>query len=171
MTSLFGEDFKALYAIENDATERKLDNGQRAELRRAEARPIIVRVLRRTLGWKEAFSLSGSMGKAMKYLRNNRPALTAYIDDGGSTIDNNACERSIRPVAVGRRNWLFAGGIRGGEAAAVIYTLIECCKIADVDPEAYFTDVLLRVATHPASKVEALTPGRWAAARAAEIVS
>lgn len=77
-------------------------------------------------------------------------------------IDNNACERAIRPIAIGRRNWLFAGSMRGGRAAAVIYTLIECCRLADVDMVSYLADVLVRVATHPASRIDELLPANWA---------
>ena len=77
-------------------------------------------------------------------------------------IDNNACERAIRPIAIGRRNWLFAGSMRGGHAAAVIYTLIECCRLADVDMVSYLADVLVRVATHPASRIDELLPANWA---------
>jgi transposase len=168
MVGLFRGDLKALYNVEDEALDLGLDAEQRARLRQEKARPIIARLLRRTLGWKETFSLSGSMAAAIKYLRNSRRALTTYLDDGCVPIDNNACERSIRPVAIGRRNWLFAGSVRGGEAAAVVYSLVESCKISDVDPEAYLTDVLVRVATHPAADVGELVPSRWAAVRAAK---
>ena len=65
--------------------------------------------------------------------------------------------------AIGRRNWLFAGSLRGGRAAATVYTLIESCKLANIDPVSYLADVLVRVATHPASRVEQLLPANWAA--------
>ncbi|MFO0418676.1 MAG: transposase domain-containing protein, partial [Planctomycetota bacterium] len=77
-------------------------------------------------------------------------------------IDNNACERSIRPIAIGRNNWLFAGSMRGGRAAAVLYTLIESCKRGGVDVLGYLADVLVRDATHPASKIDELLPANWA---------
>lgn len=163
MVRLFRDDLRAIYAVEAEADEGKLDAEGRAELRRRKARPAIARLLARTLGWKETFSLSGKMGEAIKYLRNNRKALTTYLSNGLVPIDNNACERSIRPIAVGRRNWLFAGSVAGGEAAATIYTLIESCKAADVDPAPYLADVLGRVATHPASRVHELTPAEWRA--------
>ncbi len=103
----------------------------------------------------------------MKYLRNSRRALTTDLSNGDTPIDNNACKRSIRPLAVGRRNWLFAGSVRGGEAAATICTLIECCKAVDVDPAGYQADVLVRVATHPASRIQELVPSSWKDLRAA----
>ncbi len=77
-------------------------------------------------------------------------------------LDNNVCERAIRPVAIGRKNWLFAGSMRGGRAAAVIYTLVESCKVSGVDALAYLADVLVRVATHPATRIGELLPANWA---------
>ena len=127
----------------------------------------MARLMWRTLGWKEMFSLSGKMADAIKYLRNSRRSLKTYLHDGRVPIDNNACERSIRPIAIGRRNWLFAGSVRGGEAAATIYTLIESCKAVDVQPVEYLTDVLSRLATHPASRIAELAPSEWKDLRAA----
>ena len=164
MVRLFRDDLRAIYAVEADADEGKLEAAERAELRQRKARPAIARLMARTLGWRDVFSLSGKMGDAIKYLRNNRKALTTYLSNGEVPIDNNACERSIRPIAVGRRNWLFAGSVAGGEAAATIYTLIESCKAADVEPVPYLSDVLGRVATHPASQVHELTPSEWCGA-------
>jgi len=69
---------------------------------------------------------------------------------------------SIRPIAIGRRNWLFAGSMRGGRAAATVFSLAESCRLADIDPVDYFADVLVRVGTHPASRVEELLPENWA---------
>lgn len=100
-------------------------------------------------------------GEACKYVENQHDHLRVFLEDGRVPIHNNACEVAIRPVAVGRRNWLFAGSPRGGRAAATIYTLIESCKQAEVDPQRYLTDVLTRVATHPASRIDALVPANW----------
>ena len=122
MVRLFRDDFRQLYDVEQEATEKKLTGPARAAFRMEHGREIAIRIFRRTSGWRELFSLSGKMGDAMKYLRNCRRSLTRFLRDGDVPIDNNACERSIRPVAVGRRNWMFAGSVRGGEAAAIIYT-------------------------------------------------
>ncbi len=103
----------------------------------------------------------------MKYLKNQWPTLVVFLDDGRVPIHNNACENAIRPLAVGRRNWLFAGSERGGAAAATIYSVIESCKMAGVDPYLYLKDVLVRVATHNANHVDELTPARWKARFAA----
>jgi len=168
MVRLFRADLRKLYDIEDAAEKRKLDSKARRELRQERGRPLIARILARTLGWKETFSLSGKMAEAIKYLRNNRKALLTYLSNGDVPIDNNACERSIRPIAIGRRNWLFVGSVEGGHAAATVFTMIESCKAADIELVPYLTDVLLRVATHPASKIDELTPARW---RATDVVA
>jgi transposase len=171
MVRLYRDDLRAIYAVEADAKERGLDADARARLRQEQARPVIARLMARTLGWKENFSLSGKMAEAIKYLRNSRRALTTYLTNGATPIDNNACERSIRPIAVGRRNWLFAGSVSGGEAAATIYTLIESCKAADVDPAEYVADMLVRVTKHPASRIQELVPSQWMKLQAANQAS
>ena len=165
---LFLRDIGALYAIEKDAGDSKLDAPARLDMRRAQARPILARIFGRTLAWKEAFSSSGKMGKAIKYLRNGREALKCFLLDGRVPLDNNACENAIRPVAIGRKNFLFAGSVRGGEAAAIVYSVIESCRCADVDRWEYLRDILVRVATHPASRIADLVPARWAEIRRTE---
>ena len=89
-------------------------------------------------------------------------ALGRYVGDGRLEIDNNAAERAIRPLAIGRKNYLFAGSDRGGERAAAIYSLIETAKLGDLDPEAYLRDVLARIADHPINKIGELLPWNWA---------
>jgi transposase len=133
------------------------------KIRRKHAPQILSRIFHRAEKLQERFGDSGKMGEALKYLLNQRLPLQRFLTDGRIPLDNNACERAIRPIAIGRRNWLFAGSERGGKAAAVIYTLIESCKIANVNPQAYLADVLIRVSTHPASRTEELLPSNWAA--------
>jgi transposase len=84
-----------------------------------------------------------------------------FLEDGRVPIHNNACEVAIRPIGIGRKNWLFAGSERGGHAAATIYSLIESCRRAGLDPFLYLRDVLVRVATHPAARVHELVPACW----------
>ena len=76
-------------------------------------------------------------------------------------LDNGACERALKPVALGRRNWLFAGSDRGGQTAAVLMSLCTTCKDLGIDPQAYLRDVLDRISTHPARRIEELLPDRW----------
>ncbi|MBX3463279.1 MAG: IS66 family transposase [Planctomycetes bacterium] len=160
---LLGDDIRALYAVEREADDAQLDREGRAALRRQTSRPILATIFSRTRRLRSGFSDAGDMAKAMDYVRNQRKALRQFLREGLAPIDNNACERSIRPVAIGRKNWLFAGSMRGGRAAAVIYSLVESCKLASVDVVRYFADVLVRVATHPANRIDELLPANWAA--------
>ncbi len=91
--------------------------------------------------------------EAIRYAITRWEALSRFIDDGTIEIDNNAAERSIRPIALGRKNWLFAGSDKGGERAASILSLIETAKLNGVDPEAYLRVVLTRIADHPINRI------------------
>ena len=91
--------------------------------------------------------------------------MTRFLDDGRICLSNNAAERALRGIAVGRRNWTFAGSDSGGRRAAAIYTLIEACKLSDNDPRAWLADVLARLADHPGSRLAELLPWNWKAAR------
>jgi hypothetical protein len=90
-----------------------------------------------------------------------RSARTRFLDDGRICLSNNAAERALRGVALGRRAWLFAGSDRGGERAAVIYSLIVTAKLNGIDPQAWLADVLRRIADHPASRLDELLPWHW----------
>ena len=87
--------------------------------------------------------------------------MNRYTEDGDLAIDNNLSERVLRTVAIGRKNWLFAGSDTGAERAAIIYSLIASCKLGEMDPFQYLRDVLARVSTHPASQIEELSPSGW----------
>ena len=89
------------------------------------------------------------------------PAFTRFLDDGRICLSNNAAERALRGVALGRRSWLFAGSDRGGERAAAIYSLIATAKLNSVDPQAWLADALRRIADHPASRLDELLPWHW----------
>jgi hypothetical protein len=89
------------------------------------------------------------------------PAFTRFLDDGRICLSNNAAERALRGIAIGRRAWLFAGSDRGGERAAAMFTLIETAKLNDVDPQAWLTDVLRRINDHPAARLDELLPWNW----------
>ena len=102
---------------------------------------------------------------AIRYALTRWRQLTRYRDDGRLEIDNNAAERAIRALVLGRKNWLFAGSDDGGERAAAIYSLTETAKLNRIDPAAWLTDVLARLATHPAKRIDELLPWRWAAAQ------
>ena len=159
---LFRNDIKKLYEIEREADEAGLLPEARAALRQQRATPLLIDIYSKAWRLHSQFSDAGLMAKAIGYIRGQHRPLRQFLEDGGIPIDNNACERAIRPIAIGRRNWLFAGSMRGGRAAAIIYTLIECCRLAKVDMVSYLADVLVRVATHPATRVADLLPANWA---------
>jgi len=108
-------------------------------------------------------SRHNDVAKAMDYMLKRWPAFTRFLDDGRICLTNNAAERALRCVALGRRNWTFCGSDRGGERAAAIYTLIATAKLNDIDPEAWLADVLRRINDHPASTLDELLPWNWKA--------
>lgn len=99
--------------------------------------------------------------KALDYSLKRWAALTCYLEDGAVPIDNNHIEQQIRPIALGRKNWLFAGSERAGRRAAAVMSLIQSAKLNGHDPHAYLKDVLTRLPTHPSSRIEELLPHNW----------
>ena len=99
--------------------------------------------------------------RAVDYMIHQRQALLRFLDDGRLKPDNNTAENAIRPLAIGRKNWLFAGSERGGRAAALYLGLIQSCKACNVNPWAYFDDVLRRIMAHPVRQLRQLLPDQW----------
>jgi hypothetical protein len=97
----------------------------------------------------------------MNYMLNRIESFTCFLEDGRICISNNAAERALRGIALGRKAWLFAGSDRGGERAAIMFTLIQTAKLNDVDPQAWFADVLARIADHKINDLAALLPWNW----------
>ena len=110
---------------------------------------------------RRALSRHADAAKAMDYMLKRWAAFTRFLQDGRICLSNNAAERALRGIALGRKSWLFAGSDRGGERAAVMYTLIVTAKLNDIDPQAWLADVLARIADHRASKLDELLPWNW----------
>jgi len=153
-----------LYDIERDAKDRELDTEAVKTLRQTKSKPILDRQIKPLLdGWSIEVLPKSPVGKAVGYALGQWEALNRYLEDGLLSIDNNLSERVLRHVVIGRKNWLFVGNEAGAERAAVIYSLVSSCKLCGIDPFAYLRDVLDRVSTHPAAKIELLIPANWPA--------
>ena len=106
-------------------------------------------------------SPGAKVGQAMDYMLKRWDAFSRFLTDGRICLSNNAAERALRGIALGRKAWLFCGSDRGGERAARMYSLIVTAKLNDVDPQAWLADVLARIAEHPSSQIDALLPWNW----------
>jgi transposase len=152
----------ALYGIEEAIRGKPPD--ERKHIRWTQAQPLLDSLK----AWIETtlpkLSAKSELAKAMRYTLGRWTALNRYARDGTLEIDNNAAERAIRGIALGRKNWLFAGSDAGGERAAAIYSLIETAKLNGIDPEAYLRSVLARIADHPINRIADLLPWNWATA-------
>jgi len=155
-----------LYDIE------KRINGEPAEarlaMRQAESRPVVEAFRNWCETQLRAIPGKGDLAKAMRYGLTRWPSFTLFLEDGRVAIDNNAAERAIKPVVLGRKNFLFAGSDAGGEVVADAMTLIETAKMAGLDPEAYLADVLARINDHLVTELDALLPWNWAPAGATQ---
>ena len=111
-------------------------------------------------------SARSPLAEALRYAVKLKPSLLAYTQDGRLEIDNNLAENALRGIAVGRKNWLFAGADCGGERAAAMYSLLETAKLNDINPQVWLTDVLDRIGKgHPINRVDELLPWAWKAAQ------
>jgi len=155
------ERIAALYAIEEEIRGRSAE--ERREVRIARSRPLLESLkqwFEETLG---KLSRKSDTTKAIRYALGRWDALLRFCDDGHLEIDNNAAERSLRTVVLGRKNYLFCGSDTGGERAAAIYGLIGTAKLNGLNPEAYLREVLSRIADHPINRIEELLPWNLAA--------
>jgi transposase len=150
-----------LFAIER--TINGLPAGDRVAVRQRESRPVIADLEQWMRTERARLSRHAETAKAIDYVLTRWPAFTRFLDDGRICLSNNAAERSLRGIALGRRAWLFAGSDRGGERAAAIYTLIATAKLNDINPQAWLADVLARIADHPTSRLDELLPWHWKA--------
>jgi transposase len=145
-----------LFDIERAANG--LPPNMRQHIRQSRALPLIAEFAAFLDATLPRLSGKSDLAGAIRYARSRWESLTRYLTDGRLEISNNAAERAIRPLALGRKNWLFAGSDSGGERAAAMYTLIETAKLNGLDPEAYLRDVLSRIADHPINRIAELLP-------------
>ena len=149
----------ALFAIEREING--LVPQQRVNVRTEHSRPLVFALEIWLREQRARVSKNSDTGKAIDYSLKRWAALTRFLDDGRLCMSNNAAERELRAVAVGRRNWTFAGSDEGGRRAAALYTLIATAKLNDIDPQAWLADMLARLPDHPAKRVHELLPWNW----------
>lgn len=148
-----------LYDVERDA--KGMGEAGRWALRQKRSRPIIEKIKEKAAEFAATAIPKTPMGKALTYLTNQWEPLTRYLESGILEIDNTRTERSIRPLAIGRNNWVLAGSDEGARRAAILYTIVGSCKLAGANPFEYIRDVLRRVSTTPVSRAAELTPANW----------
>jgi hypothetical protein len=148
-----------LYDVERDGAD--LDPERRRALRQDQSVPLLAKIDAERQALARTVLPKSPLGDAVRYLTNQWTALQRFTGDGRLAIDNNRAENQLRVVAVGRKNWLFAGSFEGARRAALLYSLVQSCKLIDVPPFEYLKDVLLRAATHPQSLIAQLTPRGW----------
>jgi transposase len=140
-------------------------NGRSADQRKAVRQELSVPLVADLAAWmreqRAKLSRGNDVAKAIDYMLKRWTAFTRFLDDGRICLSNNAAERALRGVALGRKSWLFAGSDRGGRRAAAMYSLIVTAKMNDIDPQAWLADVLARIADHPANRLDELLPWNW----------
>ena len=155
-----------LYAVEEQC--RGQSPTARAQLRQARAGPLLDDLEQWMKAVLSQVSAKSELAVAIRYALSRWVALTRYRDDGRIEIDNNAAERALRAVALGRKNYLFAGADVGGERAAAIYSLVGTAKLNGIDPEGYLRQVLTQIADHPINRIDELLPWNLVAQPASE---
>jgi transposase len=169
-----GEQAGMIYPIALEAV-RRLDalfeieraiNGKSAAERRAMRQDVSAPLMTELHAWLTAqrakLSRNHDLTKAINYMLRRWDAFTRFLDDGRVCLSNNAAERALRCIPLGRKAWLFCGSDRGGQRAAILYTLIQTARLNDIDPQAWLADILARIADHPATRLDELLPWNWA---------
>jgi transposase len=149
----------ALFAIERSINGKSRQ--ERVVVRTALSRPLVDDLQAYMREQASKLSRGHDLAKAIQYMLKRWPAFALFLDDGRVCLSNNAAERGLRGIALGRKSWLFCGSDRGGQRAAAMYSLIVTAKMNSVDPQAWLTDVLSRIAAHPAHRLDELLPWNW----------
>ena len=134
---------------------------QRYEIRQQRSAPVVNDLFNQFKQVGQKVVPKSPLGEAVRYCLNQEKPLRAYLKDGRLRIDNNEVERGIRPLGIGRKNWLFAGSERGGRTAAVFLSLFGSCRNLSINPWLYLKDVLDRIMPHPKDRLRELLPGYW----------
>ena len=132
-------------------------------MRQERSRPLVIELQTWLREQRARLSRNSDTTKAINYSLNRWDAFIRFLDDGRLCMSNNAAERELRAVALGRKNWTFAGSDEGGRRAAAIYTLIATAKLNNIDPQAWLADMLARLPDHPAKRIHELLPWNWPA--------
>ncbi len=151
-----------IFDIERDINGLSAD--ERLRVRRETSAPLVAGLETWLRAERARLSRHAAIAKAIDYMLNHWPGFTRFLEDGRICLTNNAAERAMRGLALGRKSWLFAGSDRGADRAAVMYTLIQTAKLNDIDPQAWLADVLARIADMPLSRLGELLPWNWRAA-------
>ena len=154
-----------LYGLERRAKKNQLDDAQRHAVRQERSRPILKSIHASLQAMAITALPKSPLGDAIGYALRQWEALTRYTEHGSLEIDNNGAENALRPLCLGRKNWLTFGSEAAAHRAMVLLTLVQTCKAHQVDPFAYLRDIIDRVSTHPMSRIDELTPRRWKALR------
>jgi transposase len=152
------------YRVEHDAKEQQLSEGAHLELRKCRAGPIRARLKAWIDAQQPRHPPKSPLGIAIRYTLGQWGELGVFLDDARVPLDNNASERSLRRIALGRKNYLFVGDVASGKSLAGLYSLVATCESRGINPFDYIADVLARVQDHPARKLDELLPAEWAAA-------
>jgi hypothetical protein len=140
---------------------------ERLAVRAERSRPVLTDLEAWVREERARLSRHAPVAKAMDYILKRWPSFTRFLEDGRICLTNNAAERALRGIALGRKAWLFAGSDRGGHRAALMYTLIVTAKMNDVDPQAWLANVLARIAEHPSQRLDELLTWNWKKAQTA----
>jgi len=149
----------ALFEIERGINGESPE--QRRAVRQKMSAPLVADLENWMRGQRAKLSRGNDVAKAMDYMLKRWSAFTRFLDDGRICLSNNAAERALRGIALGRKSWLFCGSDRGGDRAALMYSMIVTAKMNDVDPQAWLADVLARIAEHPVQRLDELLPWNW----------
>jgi hypothetical protein len=158
--------FAQLYGVEKEARERNLGPEARLALRQAKSVEVMARLKTRLVEIRQQLTPGGKLAQACDYALGQWSRLEEYLSDGRIEIDNNWCEGAIRPLALGRKNWLHVGSPEAGPKIAAIASIVETCRRLDINLRAYLLDVLPRLGDWPINRVSELTPTAWKATHA-----